>query len=189
MIKSNIGKGQIYAGDTPLFSSIVVEQTGLMQLTVKAGAFRSTGQARILDGVHAELIAAGKAEKMADGRTRAWLQDTNGNPVDKAKTHTLPADEVLNIISDVTFDTLYEIDLVTDGTQVTVLMRSKLDDEIEAYADLPVGWERAHDLIYEFRVPAGASDISSIDIFVLEVLPGFPPGTGAADWLTQKGSV
>jgi hypothetical protein len=33
----------IYAGDTPLASTLVVEQTGPMQLTVRAGEFTTTG--------------------------------------------------------------------------------------------------------------------------------------------------
>ena len=193
MIKHEMSKGKIYAGDTPLLSTIAVEQTGSMQLTIRAGYFRSTGQARILDAAQkpglSDLIAANKAEMMPDGRrVRVWLQDANGNPIDKSKTYTLAADVVLEIVSDPIYDTLYEIDLISDGAATKILMQSKLDDGIEDYADYPAGWSRVHDLIYKFRVPAGAADISGIDIFVLEVRPGFPPGTGAADWMTQIGS-
>ena len=192
-IKSEVRKGLIYAGDTPLACTITVEQTGPLQLTIKAGAFCSTGQAHILDAGKvpdlAAMIAAGKAEMMPDSqRVRVWIQDSGGNPIDKAKTYTLAADVVLEIVSDPNYDTLYEIDLISDGAATKILMQSKLDDGIEDYADYPAGWSRVHDLIYEFRVPAGAADISDIDIFVLEVRPGFPPGTGAADWMTQIGS-
>lgn len=37
MIKSEPGRGLVYGGDTPFASTIAVEQTGPMQLTIKAG--------------------------------------------------------------------------------------------------------------------------------------------------------
>ncbi len=42
MIVSEIGCGKIYAGDTQLASTITVEQTAAMQLTVRAGTFVHT---------------------------------------------------------------------------------------------------------------------------------------------------
>lgn len=42
MIKSEVYRGLIYAGSTPLASSIILEQTGPMQLTVRAGTLIDT---------------------------------------------------------------------------------------------------------------------------------------------------
>ena len=42
MIKSKVNEGRINAGGTQLASTIVIEQTGLMQLTVNSGAFTHT---------------------------------------------------------------------------------------------------------------------------------------------------
>lgn len=42
MIKSELYRGLIFAGNTPLASDLVVEQTGPMQLTVRAGSLTDT---------------------------------------------------------------------------------------------------------------------------------------------------
>ena len=47
MITSKVGRGLIYAGETPLACDIAVEQTGPMQLTVRAGSFTSTGDRKL----------------------------------------------------------------------------------------------------------------------------------------------
>ena len=43
MIKSEIGRGLVYGGDTPYTSTIAVVQSGPMQLTVKAGQLTDGG--------------------------------------------------------------------------------------------------------------------------------------------------
>jgi len=42
-IKSDLHRGAIYAGSTPLACTITVEQTGPLTLTVRAGSFTTTG--------------------------------------------------------------------------------------------------------------------------------------------------
>ena len=42
-----IYRGKIYAGATQLASRIVVEQTGLMQITIRAGSFTTTGDKKL----------------------------------------------------------------------------------------------------------------------------------------------
>ena len=163
MIKSEIGHGKIYAGDTPLALTIVVEQTGPMQLTVRAGSFTGTGQRR----------------KDHDGKWLPWIEES--------KTYVLVADQVLNLTSDPVFSKEYDIDLVSDGVTTDILVRSKLNDGIEEFAPYPVGWKQVHDLILPFTVPAGTADLAGVDIYVWTVLPGFPLGTGPEDWVNQGG--
>src|SRR3990167_3551713 len=97
MVTSEEGRGLIFSGDTPLACTIAVEQTGPMQLTVRAGAFTSTGQARIRDYVpaaHDAAIAAGDAEMLPDGqRVRLWIRGA------RARTYTLAADVVIDLTS------------------------------------------------------------------------------------------
>lgn len=191
MIRSDVYHGLIYAGDTPLALSITVEQTGLMQLTVRAGSFTTTGQARIrsYNPSHAALIAAGKAERLPDGnRVRIWLQDVNDVLIDKAKTHTLITDQVIVLVSDPTRSVAYNVDLISDGMQTDVLVKRKVIG-IEEYGDPPPGWVKIHTLLYEFVLPPGCADITPIDIFALTVKPGYPPGTGPDDWWIQMGDV
>ena len=46
MVKSILGRGKIFSGNTPLASSITVIQSAAMQLTVRAGSFTTTGDKR-----------------------------------------------------------------------------------------------------------------------------------------------
>ena len=149
-IKSEVGTGKIYAGDTSLAISIVVEQTGPMQLTIRAGSFTTTGQRR----------------KDKDGKWLAWIEES--------KTYTLVTDEVVNITSDPNFSKDYDIDLISRGVDTDILVRSVLNDGIEEFAPYPAGWKQVHDLILPFTVPAGTTDLASVDIYVWTVLPGFP---------------
>ena len=194
-ITSAIGQGLIYAGDTPLALSVAVEQTGLMQLTVRAGSFTSTGQARIRDYVpdppglsaHDVLIATGKAEMLPDGtRIRVWSQDAAGVPTDKAKTYTLTTDQVVNVTSDPLTPVAYDVDLISDGAATDVLVKRKVVG-VEEYGDGPAGWTKVHELLFEFVLPPGCADVTPIDIYALTVKPGFPAGTGPDDWKQQTG--
>lgn len=155
-ITSALFRGLIYAGSTSLASTIVVEQTGPLQLTVRAGSFTTTGDVR--QGVPPE-------------------------------THTLAADQVLDLTAHATYPTAYRAFLVTDGVSADVLLQSRVLDGIEDWPDPPAGWQIVHQLVYEFVVPAGATDLSAVEIPVLTVLPGFPPGTTAADWRLQTGVI
>mgnify|MGYP001558577136 CR=1 FL=1 len=190
MIRSELYRGMIYAGDTPLACSITVEQTGPMQITVRAGSFTTTGQARIRGydpGTHAGLIASGKAERLPDGkRVRVWLQDVNGQPIDRATTYTLAADQIVVLTSDPLKPVAYDVDLISDGPQTDVLVKRRVVDA-EEYGDPPPGWRKVHDLLSEFMLPPGCAEITPIDIYALTIRPGFPAGTGPDDWATQTG--
>lgn len=153
MIKSELYRGLIYAGKTPLSMTIKIEQTASMQLTVRAGSFTSTGQ---------------------------WLPC-----IVESKTYVLATDQVLNLTSDPDFSKHYDIDLMSDGVTTDILVRSKLADNIEEWSPYPAGWTRVHDLVLPFTVPAGTTDLVNVDIYVWTVLPGFPPRTGAKDWVKQ----
>jgi hypothetical protein len=191
-IKSEIGRGLIYAGDTPLVCTITVEQTGPMRIVVRAGIFTTTGQARILDYdpvAHDPFIADGRAETLPDGkRVRIWLQDKNGAPIDKAATHRLGADQVIDVTSDPQRAVAYKVDLFSDGAQTDVLVKRKVIG-IEQYGDPPPDWQKVHELLFAFGLPPACADITPLDIYALTVKPGFPDGTGPSDWTIQAGVV
>jgi hypothetical protein len=190
MITSRVGHGLIYAGDTPLALTIVVEQTGPMQITVRAGAFTSTGQARIRPYVpeaHDAMIEAGLAELLPDGaRVRLWILGADGVPVARARTFVLVEDQVIDLASDPTRPVAYDVDLVTDGLIADVLVKRKVVG-VEEYGAPPAGWTKVHELLFEFVLPPGCADITPIEIRALSVLPGFPLGTGPDDWTMQRG--
>lgn len=147
-IKSDVYKGKIYSGSTRLASTIAVEQTGLMQLTVKSGVFTHT----------------------------------NGD------TWTLASDAVFNLTSSPDYPTGVKIeigDIEPDGV-MDVWCGTCVQDGVDEF-DIPAGWRVGHALVFNFSIPAGCTDITPIDIFVLTVLPGFPSGTTAEDWQTQTG--
>ena len=147
-IKSETYKGQIYAGSTKLASTIVVEQTGLMQLTVKSGVFTHTNGSK-------------------------WILDT---------------DAVFNLVSspDYPTDVKIEIGDIEPDDIMDVWCGTCVQDGVDEF-DIPAGWNIGHALVFNFSVPAGCTDLTPIDIFVLTVLPGFPEGTGPEDWQTQTG--
>ena len=181
-IMSTLFRGLIHAGDTPLALTITVEQTGPMQLTVHAGSFTTTGQARIrgYDAArHEALIKAGDAEMLLDGqRVRIWIN------AQKAQTYALAADQVIDLTSDPLKPVVYDLDLISDGTQTDVLVKRKIVG-VEEYGDVPPGWMKVHELLFEFTLPPGCVDVTPIDICALTVKPGFPSGTGPEDWAMQ----
>jgi len=153
MIQSQVNKGKIYSGVTSLASDISVVETGLMQLTVKAGSFTTTGDKRL--GI-------------------------------APQTFVLLSDSVFNLTSDVAMTKFYKAELGVDAAGVVdVLMRSRIDD----YPDAPVGWQKIHDIVFEFALPPNTLSLDMVDILVLTVEQGFPAGTTAADWQMQIGQV
>ena len=190
MIVSEVNRGLIYAGDTPLASTLVVEQTGPLQLGVRAGSFTTTGQARIRSYVpanHDAMIAAGRGELLAEGnRVRGWIQDKTGALVDKAETYTLTSDTVITLTSDPTRPVAYRLDLLGQGTTAEVFVRRKVID-VEQYPAPPPGRKTLQTLVFEFIVPPGAVNITPIDIYAFVVRPGFPEGTDSTDWTMQTG--
>ena len=190
MLTSVVGRGQIYAGNTPLACSVLVEQTGPMELTVRAGSFTTTGQARIRQydpQVHDSLIASRKCELLPDGkRIRGWIQDKIGKPIDISRTYRLPTDRVITLTSDPTRTVAYNIDLIGQNTIADVHVKRRIVG-VEEYSPPAPGWSRIHELLFEFMLPSGAANITPIDIFTLTVKSGFPEGTDENDWLTQVG--
>ena len=145
-IKSEKYQGLIYAGVTQLSNTVTLEQTGLMQLTVRAGVF-----------VH-----------------------TNGD------TWTLEDDLVFNFTADAYYPTFVRIQIGDIDGIVDIWCGTMVDDGVEEFNE-PEGWRKGHDLTYNFEIPAGCTDLTPIDIYVMEVLPGFPDGTTADDWKMQIG--
>ena len=150
MITSQINRGKIYAGETQLSNTVAVEQTGLMQLTVRAGVFTHT-----------------------NGDT--WLIEN---------------DQVFDLVADADYSTSVKIqigDIEPDGI-MDVWCGTIVNDGVEEF-DEPEGWHTGHDLVFNFNIPAGCTDLTPINIYVLEVLPGFPEGTTADDWKAQTGGL
>ena len=145
-IKSEIYRGKIYSGATQLSNTITITQTGLMQLTVKAGTFINT-------------------------KANAWILVNN---------------QVFDLASDEDYPTSVILQIGDINGIVDVWCGTKIMDGIEEF-DEPEGWNKGHNLTYNFEIPAGCTDLTPIDIYVLEVLPGFPDGTTEDDWKMQIG--
>lgn len=106
---------------------------------------------------------------------------TNGN------TWTLATDAVFNLASSPSYPTLVRVEIGDNGSN-DVWCGTCVMDGVEEF-DPPIGWNKGQDLVFNFSIPAGCTDLTPIDIFALTVLPGFPEGTAAADWQTQRGAV
>ena len=189
MILSEPHRGLIYAGETPFASSIEVAQTGPMTLTIRAGSFTTTGEAvirRYEAAAHGALVASGKAERLAGGeRVRVWLQDADGQPIDKAATSTLGADIAMPVTADPGLVTSWRAALALDpAAAVTILPQSRLGGA--PWPATPAGWRVIHTLVYNFDVPPGTVTLTTVPIYVVTVRPGFPSGTGPDDWRHQS---
>jgi hypothetical protein len=103
-------------------------------------------------------------------------------------TWTLESDAVFNLVSSPSYPTEVKIeigDIQPDGIMDVwygTCVRNGIDD-----FDVPAGWHTGHPLVFNFSIPAGCTDLTPLDIFVLTVLPGFPDGTTVADWQIQLG--
>lgn len=191
-ITSAVTQGLIYAGDTPLACSIRVEQTGPMELTLHAGTFTTTGQARIRDltGQDAasisQRIADGLAGRLADGkRWREWLTARDGTVL-RSETFTIGTQR-LTLTSDPARPVRYAIDLVSVNGAAEIRVSRIVDGRETAGAPPPGARPVQHPLVFAFMLPAGAADLAPLTIYTLTVLPGFPPGTGPEDWRSQGG--
>ena len=189
MIQSEPHNGLIYAGETPLACSIEVVQQGPMTLVIRAGSFTTTGEAAIRrydTATHGALVAAGKAERLVDAaRVRVWLQDINGQPVQKSVAHALAADFAMLVSDNPVLVKSWRAALALDPTgSVTVLPQSRLGSD--PWPVTPPGWDVIHTIVYNFDVPPGTVTLAPIAIYVVTVRPGFPPGTGPEDWRHQS---
>jgi hypothetical protein len=175
----------VYAGDTPLLSELRVSQVGPLRLRIAAGRFRTTGEARveIERPEHDALVKAGKAERLGDGRVRAWLLDERGEPIEPAREYAVPDTDL--DIPQAAEDRAYGVWLCTDGVQVRPMLRRVQG----VTAPLPAPWREccSFPIVLTFVVPVGTTDLRDIPIEVLTVKPGFPAGTGPADWRLQSG--
>ncbi|HEB26529.1 MAG TPA: hypothetical protein ENI05_01960 [Porticoccus sp.] len=175
-ISAAITQRIIHAGDTPLFSDCGVTQTGPMELTVTPCTFTTTGEARIASrlnsvfaltgiGPVAQALREDKAEWHGN-RVRAWLRDKQGNIIEKSVTWRLPTVEIIGVTPGETYF-LYLIEDV--GVTMEVLL-------IPVSSPRPAGY--IHYLAFEFTVPLGTTNLSSVDIEVFTVRPDFPPAKG-----------
>jgi hypothetical protein len=103
---------------------------------------------------------------------------------------TLPADAIFDLVADPNYPTEVKIEIgdIEADSVADIWCGTRVCDGVEEF-DPPVVWNSGHPLVFNFIVPAGCTDLTSVDIFVLTVLPGFPEGTTAEDWKVQSGKV
>lgn len=178
-----------HAGDTKNASTITIEQTGPLQLTVRAGTWTTPGRqsfapiAALADP--ASLVAAGLAEYMPDGqRLRLWVLDQNGQPIERSVAYTLPADVVFTLTADPTDVKEYQFELGLFHGACDVLCRSRIAGE--ALPLEPAGWVEIH-WLGGLTLPAEATDLTAIPVSVFTILPDFPPGEGVVWGYTPDG--
>ena len=179
----------IHAGETPLASSCTVSLTGPMQLTISGCSFTTTGYYHTVPAnkapanVHG-LIASGKAEKLADGRIKVWLQNKDGTVFEKSRTIILSSDVAINIpiLPEAAW---HRITLGVSASVGSVVAQSWTATTRRWLPDPPVGWEPIHILMLEFLVPAFQNNLNNITIQAIKILPGFPPGSLPDDFKMQ----
>lgn len=173
MIISELYRGKIYAGDTPLESTLSVEQTGPLQLTVRKGHLQTTGQARIvhttkIDHVQIDqLLQTNKAEMADAKRLRLWL---NGH---QKKRHDLIDDFVWDIIVPSSGQIRYWLDVGTNPLGRSDVLINQMDPTMINAPVSPPGWSNLQTIIFPFVIAAGMTILP--DIIVLTVEPGYPP--------------
>ncbi len=161
----------IHAGNTPLASDCVVTQTGPMQLTVSTCSWTTTGQAKIVHESKvpnlSNEIAVGNVERMPySRRVRGWLQDSQGNIIEKSRTRFIPVPVVLNITAGETW-----VAYLVNGPGVTMAVVLQKRGELRPAGTLDY-------ILFPFVVPVSTTDLSGIDIEVFTVRPDFPPAKG-----------
>lgn len=176
MIASKMYKGEIYAGDTPLHSTIRVEQVGPWTLRINPGEFRTTGQSELIDipSNVEDWIASGHGE-LFNGRLRKWLFDEEGRML-KAKTYTL--DQTWDVtLQPIDVPYLVRVDLcdvlgkVQPFARYETQVRQDVDD---GFTPLPEGINIIHPLVFPFAVEPTSTELPIV--YVLTVKPGFPSG-------------
>lgn len=145
MLKSEMFRGQIYAGATLLGCNLGFEQTGPLQITISPGSF----------------------------------VDTSGY------LYELDEAQLLDVDPDPDIDQYFSAQLISDRAQADVALMSRFEGGLDS--GLPGGWQQVQPLILEFKLPAGTTNLDSIETYYLSVLPGFPEGTTAGDWQIQTG--
>ncbi len=86
---------------------------------------------------------------------------------------TLAGDAVFDLAADATYPTECKIEMGDVAGVANVWCATRLVDGVEEF-NPHVGWNTGHTLAFPFAIPPGAIDLSGIEIFVLQVLAGFP---------------
>lgn len=165
--QARIVERTIYAGDTPLRSDCTVSQSGPMELTIVPCFWTITGQAKIVDrgkvsGLEGRTLR-GEVEMMADGkRVRGWMKREDGTVVRKSVKYRLALMSVFSITAGGRY-VLYMVNTV--GQAMNVVLMSADDPRPATFIDY---------LVFPFDVPAGTTDLTTIDMEVFTVKPGFP---------------
>jgi hypothetical protein len=178
MLRSEPGTGKIHAGETPLECSFGYEQTGPLEITLRKGDLKTTGQARVMDtpADADERISRGEAERVNEKRLRVWMKDDKGEPM-KSKHFKANSDFVVTFTPSPDVATQHWVAIMSDETIHYECVPLPTDPnvvyDIEQYLVLP------------FEMEAGATVLP--DVCVLTVEPGFPEGTTVEDWTMQSG--
>ncbi|KKM30267.1 hypothetical protein LCGC14_1566230 [marine sediment metagenome] len=163
----------IYARNTLLVSDCIVTQTGLMELTVSACSWTTTGLSKVVPKEKvpnlSNEIAVGRVVEMPGGKeVRGWLLDKQGNIIEKSRTRGLMSSSVLTITAGKRWAAF-----LVDGPGIT--MQVALVEWGPGFTPLPGTLDY---IILPFRVPVGTTDLSGIKIEVLTVRPGAGPAKG-----------
>ena len=96
------------------------------------------------------------------------------------RTYNLETAAVCSIFNTETDQKYYTAELVASEWAVEILWKSFFPPQLSP--PYPVGFEYVATIVFPFIVPPFVQSIADIEICVLQVIPGFPPGTGANDW-------
>ena len=178
----------MYAGETPLASTCTVSVVAPMTLRIAPCVFTTTGEARVRayrPEHHQALLDEGKAERLPHDptRVRLWKLGKDGQPVERSQALTLPA--AVDMVA--TPGATHRIVLTRRGDTVRLDALLQRRPTRGAYPAFPPGHAPVQILAFDFAVPAGTTDLHTVPVEVFTVLPGFPPGTGPADWRMQTG--
>ena len=103
------------------------------------------------------------------------------------RTWTLANDAVFNLTADAVYPTECKIEIGDVAGVTNVWCATRLVDGVEEF-NPPAGWNIGHTLAFTFTIPPGTTNLSAIDIFVLEVLPGFPNPAQMAAMGIERGA-
>ncbi|MBM3136211.1 MAG: hypothetical protein FJZ89_13215 [Chloroflexi bacterium] len=177
----------IYAGNTPLTSTITVELEGKYTLVLRAGSFTTTGQAEIISRTPGTVeilekrLREGWAEALPGGAfIRHWLPGADGKP-QRSRTVTLGEDLRWELAPDDQWPKEAGVEVVvSEKGDCDLWLWTRLLDGIEERAEgaAPPGWHTEHTLVFAFVIPPKLPDLSMVDIDYLAVLSGSPPASG-----------
>ncbi len=100
---------------------------------------------------------------------------------------TLATDAVFDLAADATYPTECRIEIGDIAGTPNIWCGTRRVDSIEEI-NPPIGWNTGHLLVFPFVIPPGTIKLDNVDIFILEVLPGFPEPEQMAAMGIERGT-